>query len=83
MPDYAQKITESQVKAGEAAIKYCIEQGLAGWYVVTRVKSGRGPSSKCLVSGPYTTINAADIVCTDNANFVEFLTTEEAKAITY
>ena len=76
-------INNAKVKASEAALKYCIDRGLAGWYVVTRVKSGRGPSSKCLVGGPYTTFDAADIVCIDDTNFVEFLTSEEAQAITY
>jgi hypothetical protein len=80
---YSALIATAQVKAGEAAIKYCIEHKLAAWYVVTRVKSGRGPSSKCLVSGPYTTIDAANVVCIDKDNYVEFLTNEEAKAITY
>ena len=80
MSNYTQHINQAQVKAGEAAIKYCIQHNLAAWYVVTRVKFGRGPSSKCLVSGPYTTFDAAHIVCT-NSNFVEFLTTEEATTI--
>jgi hypothetical protein len=83
MSNYAKKIDEAQVKAGEAAIKYCIKHGLAGWYVVTRIRSGKAPSTKCLISGPYTTIDAADVVCIDKDNYVEFLTLEEAKAIIY
>lgn len=76
-------ITDAQVKAGEAAIKYCIEHNLAAWYVVTRVKSGRGPSSKCLVSGPYTTIKEANKYSTKDGFFVEYLFNDEAQAITY
>lgn len=41
MSNYTQHINQAQVKAGEAAIKYCIQHKLAGWYVVTRVKFGR------------------------------------------
>lgn len=83
MSNYTQHLAEAQVKAGEAAIKYCIEQGLGAWYVVTRVKSGRGPSSKCLVSGPYTTFDEASNSRVHNSYSTEFLFNDEAKAITY
>lgn len=80
---YSTLIAKAQVKAGDAAIKYCIEHDLASWYVVTRVKTGRGPSSKCLVSGPYTTVERASNECNYDSYFVEFLFNDEAKAITY
>ena len=80
---YSTLIAKAQVKAGDAAIKYCIEHDLASWYVVTRVKTGREPSSKCLVSGPYTTVERASNECNHDSYFVEFLFNDEAKAITY
>ena len=83
MSNYQSLIKDAQVKAGEAAIKYCIEHNLAAWYVVTRVKSGRCPSSKCVVSGPYTTTEDASGMCIHDSYYIEYLTKQEAAALTY
>ena len=80
---YSTLIAKAQVKAGDAAIKYCIEHDLASWYVVTRSKFSKEPSSKCLVSGPYTTVERASADCNYDSYFVEFLFNDEAKSITY
>jgi len=83
MDYYSKQLMNAAItKAGEAALKYCIDNGLAGWYVTTRVKHNFG-SSNCLVSGPYTTYQEALDMCIYDGTKVEFLTKEEAQAITY
>lgn len=80
MSNYTQHITDAQVKAGDAAINYCIEHGLAAYYLMT--KEG---GCEYVESGPYDTLELAEEAFTEKNNrfkfYIRLLFKDEAEVI--
>lgn len=94
MSNYTQHLAKAQVKAGEAAIKYCIENKLAGWYLMTKEEEGteyvlmtKEEGTEYVESGPYTTLELAEEALKEKNNrfkfYIRLLFKDEAEAIIY
>ncbi len=67
-------------KAGQEALKYCIDQGLAAWYLMTREDD-----SEYVEDGPYETLELAEKALTERNNrfkfYITFMFKDQAESI--
>lgn len=79
---YSSKIDAAFVIGARAAIAHCVNNGLLHWYTVSSNTSWANVE-KAIIAGPFNTKKEADKECIDDSCWVEFLSPEEAKEITY
>ena len=80
---YTELVDEYLQKAGEKALKHCIEQGLLAWYVVGSCNTGRLSASRYIERGPekdYKVLLNLPYIANSK---IELLSPEEAKRLTY